>query len=326
MSQLFANNAYSALGSSILIGATSLTLASGTGSRFPTPSGGDYFLLTLADTSGGSESAWEIVKVTARSVDTLTIERAQEGTTARAWASGVPVDLRVTAGSIVSGANIKTVGGISLIGSGDIPVGGGDIADYQEFTSSGTWNKPTGVSFVYFECVNGGGSGGTAFTTSSSGTDDASGASGGLWMSSFVRAADLSSTVSVIVGAGGAGVTRSTNGLDNGLVGGASSFNGIGALTGSVGFSFGNIVTRSTVNGGAGSEIIQNFIVGTFASGVSQMHGDAGAGVGTSAANAAGVAGAFPGGAGGPACVKNGTGFSATSGAGAAGVVRVWAW
>lgn len=100
MSQLFANNAYSALGSSILIGATSLTLASGTGSRFPTPSGGDYFLLTLADTSGGSESAWEIVKVTARSVDTLTIERAQEGTTARAWASGVPVDLRITAGSL----------------------------------------------------------------------------------------------------------------------------------------------------------------------------------------------------------------------------------
>lgn len=100
MSQLFANNAYSALGSSILIGATSLTLASGTGSRFPTPSGGDYFLLTLADTSGGSESAWEIVKVTARSVDILTIERAQEGTTARAWASGVPVDLRITAGSL----------------------------------------------------------------------------------------------------------------------------------------------------------------------------------------------------------------------------------
>ena len=100
MSQLFANNAYSALGSSMLIGATSLTLASGTGSRFPTPSGGDYFLLTLADTSGGSESAWEIVKVTARSVDTLTIERAQEGTTARAWASGVPVDLRITAGSL----------------------------------------------------------------------------------------------------------------------------------------------------------------------------------------------------------------------------------
>ena len=85
MSQLFANNAYSALGSSILIGATSLTLASGTGSRFPTPSGGDYFLLTLADTSGGSESAWEIVKVTAVVGGVLTVERGMEGTTAAAW-------------------------------------------------------------------------------------------------------------------------------------------------------------------------------------------------------------------------------------------------
>ena len=136
MSQLFANNAYSALGSSILIGATSLTLASGTGSRFPTPSGGDYFLLTLADTSGGSESAWEIVKVTARSVDTLTIERAQEGTTARAWASGVPVDLRLTAGAVVSSANLKTINGVTVLGSGDIVVGGEvTLTGAQELTN-----------------------------------------------------------------------------------------------------------------------------------------------------------------------------------------------
>ena len=118
MSQLFANNAYSALRSSMLIGATSLTLASGTGSRFPTPSGGDYFLLTLADTSGGSESAWEIVKVTARSTDVLTIVRAQEGSTARAWASGVPVDLRITAGTF---SGMAATPGINNVGYLNIP-------------------------------------------------------------------------------------------------------------------------------------------------------------------------------------------------------------
>lgn len=102
MPQLYANNAYSALASGITAVATSLTLASGTGVRFPSISGGDYFLLTLADVSGGSESAWEIVKVTARATDTLTIVRAQEGTTGSIWASGTPVDLRITKGSLAT--------------------------------------------------------------------------------------------------------------------------------------------------------------------------------------------------------------------------------
>ena len=99
MTQLYANNAYSALNGAISAGALSLTLASSTGSRFPSPTGGDFFLLTLADVSGGSESAWEIVKVTARTNDVLTIVRAQESTSARAWATGTPVDLRITAGT-----------------------------------------------------------------------------------------------------------------------------------------------------------------------------------------------------------------------------------
>ena len=99
MTQLYANNAYSALNGAISAGALSLTLASGTGSRFPSPTDGDFFLLTLADVSGGSESAWEIVKVTARTNDVLTIVRAQESTSARVWATGTPVDLRITAGT-----------------------------------------------------------------------------------------------------------------------------------------------------------------------------------------------------------------------------------
>lgn len=99
--QLFANNASSTLVSGITNVATSLTVAAGQGAKFPSPSGGDWFLLTLVGTTSGSESSWEIVKVTARATDVLTIVRAQEGTAATAWGSGTKAELRITAGTLV---------------------------------------------------------------------------------------------------------------------------------------------------------------------------------------------------------------------------------
>lgn len=96
MPQLFTNNGVATLGSAATSGATSLTLASGTGALFPNPVAPDYFVATLANSG---ETAFEIVKVTARSGDTLTVVRAQEGTTAAAWASGDKCELRLTAGS-----------------------------------------------------------------------------------------------------------------------------------------------------------------------------------------------------------------------------------
>ena len=93
----FTNNAATTLASSILVGATSLTVASTTGALFPTLTGSNFFYCTLQNTAG---STVEIVKVTARSTDTFTIVRAQEGTTASAFASGDKVELRLTAGEI----------------------------------------------------------------------------------------------------------------------------------------------------------------------------------------------------------------------------------
>lgn len=97
--QLFANNATGALASGITNVATSLTLVSGQGAFFPTPSGGDWFLLTLTQATG-PESSWEIVKCTGRSADTLTVVRGQEGTAGAAW-STAKAELRVTAGTLV---------------------------------------------------------------------------------------------------------------------------------------------------------------------------------------------------------------------------------
>jgi len=103
MAQLFQNNSYGSLGASLAIGSTSLTLATGHGARFPSPTGGDYFLLTLIGLdSNGIENSWEIVKVTGRSSDVLTIVRAQESTSAATWASGSRVELRATAGAFNS--------------------------------------------------------------------------------------------------------------------------------------------------------------------------------------------------------------------------------
>ena len=91
---LFTNNAATTLASSILVGATSLTVAAGQGALFPTLAGSAYFYCTLSNTAG---TTIEIVKVTARSTDTFTIVRAQDNTTASAFSAGDKVELRLTA-------------------------------------------------------------------------------------------------------------------------------------------------------------------------------------------------------------------------------------
>jgi hypothetical protein len=99
MSVLFTNNATTTLASSISSSATSLTVASGKGALFPTITGSDYTMCTLQNTAG---TTTEIVKVTARSGDVFTVVRAQEGTTASAFASGDKFELRITAGEMTN--------------------------------------------------------------------------------------------------------------------------------------------------------------------------------------------------------------------------------
>ena len=97
MAQLYSNNATSRLVAGISNVSLSLQVSAGTGALFPNPTGGDFFLLTLYKLVSGIETATEIVKVTARATDVMTIVRAQESTTALAFAESDWVQHRPTA-------------------------------------------------------------------------------------------------------------------------------------------------------------------------------------------------------------------------------------
>lgn len=91
------NNSVGFLSADISASATSLVLSTGTGATFPTLAAGEYFFATISTTAG----ALEVVKVTARFSDTLTIVRAQESTTAIAFMAGARVELRVSAQAVI---------------------------------------------------------------------------------------------------------------------------------------------------------------------------------------------------------------------------------
>ena len=178
MTQLFANNATTALAAAVAAGDTSFTVLTGAGSLFPSPTGGNFFAVTLSHLDvNGVEVSREITYCTARTGDTLTVTRAREGTTALAFAAGDKVEARVTSATLttflqsvngyggptatlakadvglgnvdntsdmnkpvstaqaaaiaakqdtlVSGTNIKTINGQSVLGSGNLAISAG---------------------------------------------------------------------------------------------------------------------------------------------------------------------------------------------------------
>jgi len=79
---VFTNNASALLAATINSTALSIQVAAGYGANFPSPTGDQYFYLTLEDDAG----TIEIVKITGRASDILTLDsvadRGQDGTTA----------------------------------------------------------------------------------------------------------------------------------------------------------------------------------------------------------------------------------------------------
>lgn len=169
MTQVFKNNAYASLAAELSASGTLATLATGQGARFPAPTGGDFFLATLILLDGnGAETAWEIVKCTARATDGLTIGRAQEGTTARIWPAGTRIELRTTAGTLDSftdttqaaaAAPVKSVAGKTgavTLAKGDVGLGNVDntsdankpVSTAQQTALNGKENTGTAAAAV----------------------------------------------------------------------------------------------------------------------------------------------------------------------------------
>lgn len=84
MPALFKNNATATLAASINTTATTIVLNAGLGNSFPLPVGTSFFYGTLFDSVGN----YEIVKCTARTVDSLTVVRGQDGTNPLEFVSG----------------------------------------------------------------------------------------------------------------------------------------------------------------------------------------------------------------------------------------------
>lgn len=93
---VFTNNASGELAAGIGPSDTSITLGSGEGANFPTPTGGQYAKCTLEDVLGNIE----IVHLASRSGDVLTVARAQEGTIGLSFPSGSRFELRLTAAAV----------------------------------------------------------------------------------------------------------------------------------------------------------------------------------------------------------------------------------
>ena len=186
-----------------------------------------------------------------------------------------------------------------------------NIANFQRFTSSSTWNKPPGASWVLCERVGGGGDGVH--------NSNRTGGWPGQIVRTLQRASELSGTESVTVGAAG----------------GNSIFDGITALGGSDGIAISISdgiyeLLPSGIGGGAASG---DYLRGKPGIGLSSYtpaasdgaNSNAGTGSGGGGAGAADITagdGGVPGGGGGSAIISGGR----SPGDGARGEVRVWSW
>ena len=131
MAIVFKNNATTTLSGNINSSATSIGVADG--SVFPSLNSGESFFVTFDD---GTNK--EIVKVTGRSGNTLTVVRAQDGTSARAFSQNDAVDLRITAAILEAFPQLDGNSQTGVIDVTGVKIGGSSIID-----SSGNWQGPS---------------------------------------------------------------------------------------------------------------------------------------------------------------------------------------
>lgn len=258
---LAANNAQTVLSAGISSSATTLTVNTGTGALFPAPvSGTSFYKLTLVDAATGQLT--EIMHVTARTGDVMTVLRAQEGTTARAWSANDIAANMLTSGSLSffaqnesptftgaplaptpSQADNSTKIATTAFVAGAITANPGRLINVRTFTASGTYTPTSGTKKIRVRLVGGGGGGGGAAANTTSGTFSFGyGGSSGCYGDSGMIDASLITTVAVTVGSAGSGGV----GAGNGTSGGNSSFGSFITAQGGPGGNGGASTTAGT--------------------------------------------------------------------------------
>lgn len=96
MSLKLRNNAVGVLSNNVNTSQTNIVLSAGHGDNFPALSSNEWFPLTVVRPGAGIE----IMRVTGRSGDVLTVERGQEGTMPREFQAGDRAEMRLTVGAL----------------------------------------------------------------------------------------------------------------------------------------------------------------------------------------------------------------------------------
>lgn len=245
----------------------------------------------LRSNGAGAAPSWAAVYLTSSSATSGVLPVSRGGTGATTLTGLVKGDgtnamTAAEAGTdyqeaLVSGTNIKTVGGVSLLGSGDIVAGGVSI---QEFVSSGTWTKPATGTYAEVELWSAGAGGAAGYrATAGGGPYGGGGGGGGAKITKTFLLSDLAASISVSIGAGGtgiAGITVDSTKSADGQNGGNTTFGTLLTAFGGTGGS------GNEGSGGGGGGAISANAAGTFWGGqpnsqkVAAEHSDTGGGNG----------------------------------------------
>lgn len=250
-------------------------------------------------------------------------------------------------GAVQSGAVGNAGEVLTSNGAGALPTfqaAGGGAIDYQAFTASGTWNKPSGLTGdeMVFIQVWGGGGGGGQNTTSKYG-----GGGGGAYMETKLPLSSLGSSESVTVGAavggatagnpssfgswitaygGGAGSTGSNSAGGGGVFSAGSNAGSGTSFVGAGGAPLGGATAGIASNfgggaGGAGNTTTKggNSVYGGGGGGSAHTGGAGGAGGDSIYGGGGGGGGGTSAGAGGTSLMGGNGGAGSSSGAGTSG-------